>query len=662
MKSLQTLLAGLLKRRGLTASLLLWLAIGGAYFYPLFLFPIHNPNERVRIYMTVAMADHDTFAIGYRKKKERGRGFTDSGSAYDRWGYVNDKALVCDNPEEKPPNCEGTLYSAKAPGSSFLGYPVYLAAKATHRLFGDDAELSMEAIILWLRLVVVVIPTVFMLIAYRRFAAAGGYDPVLTDLTTAGVAIGSMVYTYAHMFAGHQICTYFLFFAFLAAWKARGSSSTVWPVLSGLFSGMAVFSEYPMALVSLALFGYLMRNRFTLKTFFFFCLGGVIPGALTAWFHDAAFGSPFTTAYTTLENTQFVKDIAPGVMGMRAPCLENLWGAFISPFEGLFYFAPWMALCLVAIPVFYAARFRKAAWPERADFAASTASVMLMTLFIASHSLWRGGWTLGPRYIVPFVPFAALTILHASSAFCRRAPTVTRATIAGLVLLSIIVTGSCSLVSQGFHTIFYNPLAAVTLPLLRDGFVTWSLGHLVGLRDHWPLVPLVVMIVPGLAFLLWRSSGHTSWPWQRRLFVLSLVLLVTAGGFKGLLIPAKKTSLRSHKALTWTRHNFYPYDHRNSYLRQTELTRTAAQLFPQQDSLQLLRMNRLLTEGYCKGTISADARRRQAEKARFEHSALLSALTAIQPFPTGVPFPLTLRPDFRLSRHALKRLKDHDKK
>lgn len=308
------------------------------------------------------------------------------------------------------------------------------------------------------------------------------------------------------------------------------------------------------------------------------------------------------------------------------------------------------------MPLFYVGRFAKAAWPERADFAASTASVLLMTLFIASHSLWRGGWTLGPRYIVPFVPFAALTILHVASAFSRRAPTPTRAPVAGLVLLSVIVTGSCSLVSQGFHTIFFNPLAEVTLPLLRDGFVTWSLGHLVGLRDHWPLVPLLIMVGPGLALLMWRSSGTSSSPWQRQLLTLSLLLLLTAGAFKALLLPAHEPSLRAHKALTWTKHNFYPYDHRNSYLQQSKLTQTAADLFPHQDSLQLLHMNQLLEEGYCKQTISTQSRRQRAEKARLKHNALISALTTIQPIPTGVPLPLTLRPDFRMSTSVLKSL------
>jgi len=404
-----------------------------------------------------------------------------------------------------------------------------------------------------------------------------------------------------------------------------------------------------MVLVSFALFAYLMRNRFNFKTLGYYALGGVLPGLLTAWFHTAAFGSPLTTAYTTLENPQFVKDIAPGVMGLRAPSLENMWGAFVSPFEGLFYFAPWMALTVFAIPFFYFVQFKRAPSADRTDFTASTVSVGVLTLFIACHSLWRGGWTLGPRYIVPFVPFAALLILHAASALSRRAQTPARAITAVLVVLSVVVTGACSLVSQGFHTIFFNPLAEVALPLLRDGFVTWSLGHALGLKDHWPLVPLLILVLPGLIYLLWRASGPRAQPWPRRLFIFCLMLLLIAGAFRALLIPQGKQTLRSHKALTWTRKNFYPYGHQNTWLKRAQLPSKAARTFPKQESIQLLRMNELVRQGRCEDSIPAQGRRQRAEKARLKHLHFTSALTAIQPIPTGVPVPLLLRPDFRPS-------------
>ncbi|MBM4355122.1 MAG: hypothetical protein FJ109_15280 [Deltaproteobacteria bacterium] len=486
-------------RPSLLASALLWTFLLAAYLYPQFLFPIHNPNERARSYMTAAMFDHGTFAIGYRKPAKQGRGFVDEGSVYDRWGYVNDKALVCDDPALVPPDCAGTLYSAKAPGTSFLGYPVYAVLKLVADALGR--EVSQETILLVLRLFTVVLPTLLLLSLFRRFALRAGFDPVLSDLATAGLGVGSMVYTYSHMFAGHQVTAYLLFFALLTAWRSRTDDRPRWPAATGFFLATAVSAEYPMALVAVVLVAYQWFCRPRPKTILWAFLGGLLPVLLTAWFHVAAFGRPWRTAYATLENPGFVRDIAPGVMGLREPRLENLFGAFVAPYEGLFFFAPWMVLCIPAI-IDYVVRRRRVEPPQmRALFFTGATALLALTVFISCHSLWRGGWTLGPRYIVPFAPFAALLILHWASLWSRGAPLVSRMVVAALVLVSVLVTGASSLVSQGFHTAFFNPVTEAVLPLLREGFVTFNLGHLAGLEGGWTALPLLVLSVPGLLFL-----------------------------------------------------------------------------------------------------------------------------------------------------------------
>src|SRR4051794_30863954 len=78
----------------------------------LWVFPYHsrvnNPNENVRVFMTVALVDDHTFAINRIEGD---------------WGYTNDKAVR-----------SGKLYSSKAPGTSYLGVPAYwLLTKITGR-------------------------------------------------------------------------------------------------------------------------------------------------------------------------------------------------------------------------------------------------------------------------------------------------------------------------------------------------------------------------------------------------------------------------------------------------------------------------------------------------------------------------------------------------
>lgn len=645
--------------RGRIGTALLWLAIGAAYLYPQFLFNIHNPNERVRIYMTAAMVEEGSFVIGTRTPRERGRGFADKGVVYERWGYVNDKALVCDDPEMKPPNCAGALYSAKAPGSSFLGYPVYAALYGISKTTTGNAP-SMETIILVLRLFTVILPTLFMLIAFRRFAASNAYDPVLSDLVTIAIALGSMVYTYSHMFAGHQISAYFLFFGFLAAHRIGQSDRLLWPALSGLCAGMAVFVEYPMALVSILLLAYALYNRFTLKNFLAFCGGGALPAILMGWFHWSAFGGPHKTAYATLENPQFVKDIAPGFMGLRQPKMENLFGAFVSPFEGLFFFAPWMVLMALAPIGYYIRHFRRDSRDFRALFTVSLAAVAALAAFISCHSLWRGGWTLGPRYIVPIVPFAAIVVLHAAdrlaNGFCRL---TTRLVVAALVLLSVMVTGACSLVSQGFHTDFYNPLVEAAIPLLQKGFITVNLGHLFGLEGLASIAPLIFLGVPGIAYLLWRATAPSKNKARiaTRAFLVTFVILVVLGGFKGLTMPEEPMTLRKWKALTWAQDNFYPYESiTNGTLRRRSHLKFAARTFPGQSSIQALQMSALALDGSCKQSVHTAGKYSRASRLQPGYSAFAHALTIAQPFPTALPMPLLLRPDFDIPVHVWRKL------
>ncbi|MFL5361941.1 MAG: hypothetical protein ACJ78U_13325, partial [Myxococcales bacterium] len=82
----------------------------------------------VRVYMARAIVEHGTYAIGERVAVPGGR-LRDTGPVYDEWGYVNDKALVCDEPGRSPPACAGKLYAAKAPGPSLLAVPVLLGLR-----------------------------------------------------------------------------------------------------------------------------------------------------------------------------------------------------------------------------------------------------------------------------------------------------------------------------------------------------------------------------------------------------------------------------------------------------------------------------------------------------------------------------------------------------
>src|SRR3954469_11705666 len=90
-------------RRGEGRLLLLLLVAYGWLF--VFFQRINNPNELVRVYAARALAEEHTWTIG-RREAAFGR-FFDDGPVYRDWGYVNDKALTCDDPALRPPACAG---------------------------------------------------------------------------------------------------------------------------------------------------------------------------------------------------------------------------------------------------------------------------------------------------------------------------------------------------------------------------------------------------------------------------------------------------------------------------------------------------------------------------------------------------------------------------
>jgi len=609
--------------------------------------------------MTAAMVEHDTFAIGHRTMDRNGRSFRDHGSVTDRWGYVNDKALACVDPERRPPNCDGELYSAKAPGTSFLGFPfyafLYAAALATGR------EIPTEEAILYLRFFVVIIPTLLMLLALRRYARENGVHPLLGDLVVIGVALGSMVLTYSHMFAGHQVSAVLLFFCYYAAWRSRDDGKALWPLLSGLAGGLAVCTEYPMALVVLPLFAYQAWVRPRFSSWLLFGLGA-LPGALlAAWYHWAAFGSPFTTPYSMLENPQFVKDIAPGVMGLRAPKLQNLWDSFLSPYEGLFYFAPWHVLAVLGP----AAWFLRA--PARTDaervgrrsssMAASLAAMAALTLFIACHSLWRGGWTLGPRYIVPFVPFAALALLHALVGLRPRAVRPVAVILVVLVSVSIVVTGACSLVSQGFHTTFFNPFAEAALPLLASGYVNSNVGHFLGFSGLATAVPLLIPVAALLLWGTWRAATQTPSPAQdhshasetrlaHAAFIFSFSICAASILTYSLTLPApKKIPNGLPKAYAFTRDNFFVFGASCDEADRLRLHKEAASSFHEHLGIQALRISDSASAGDCKDALRQLRQFSTAEKQSFASRTVVGNIPLVaSPIPVSIPIPVTALP------------------
>jgi hypothetical protein len=164
---------------------------------------------------------------------------------------------------------------------------------------------------------------------------------------------------------------------------------------------------------------------------------------------------------------------------------------------------------------------------------AVAASVFVSFLAMnASFNGWHGGYCFGPRYLVPTLPFLALPLAPAFERWPRLAWGLATAS-AAIMLLATAVTPMVPQDVERPVVDFLLPLAAGGTvdapPLCFEGPVSanpvgiegaaarpeWSsfnLGELLRARSRLSLLPLLLALGAGVAFLLHRTRTAPSPP------------------------------------------------------------------------------------------------------------------------------------------------------
>lgn len=456
---------------------------------------LNNPNEMVRVYMTKAAVDDKTYAIDH---------------VIRQWGGVDDKAVR-----------DGVLYASKAPLQSLIGIPIYALAEPAFHALGlrfDKQRITFVLRVFGSALFGIAFAWMFLAWASSRAAELGASRAAGLGVGL-GIVLGTMLYPYALTYTGHLLAAAasgccFLGVALLARCRPRSRRWIKRAMLLGFFGAAAPFAEYPSALaVAPILFAALFitptwRDRFELAAWMF--VGGFVPLALGLHAHAAMWGSPWRTGYSFLENASYVTVHKAGFFGVRGPKLDAFVGALFSPATGLFFFSPILLVGLAALvrrTAFAAAPSssssssssspRPGGAPSlagaplpRALAVATLVGFVLEVLFISGHTGWRGGWTLGPRYIIPLAPLLGFWVVEALVV-----PKL-RGAVLAIAAISIATTGFAAAIYPHLSDVFTNPLKTFLIPSYAQGFGSYGLGHALGLVG-WPanlvhLVPLVV--------------------------------------------------------------------------------------------------------------------------------------------------------------------------
>ncbi len=422
----------------------------------------------------------------------------------------------------------GHTYSDKAPGMALLGVPTYAAferlmpssvlnrlansASANGALSGtldkggrglvSDSAYSFVAIAA-VSFVIGAVPAAALGVLLCLVLVELGCSRLVAVGATLLYGLGTSAFPYANTLVGHQTSAFLLFAAFAVAFALRRRRlSERWLLLVGFLVGYAAINEYQTALIGaiIVLYAILTRGHTVREWFpvvFRLALGAAPALVLLVVYDFAAFRSPFPVGY--LHSTLWSNVHSIGLVSLTYPHPAALWGITFDSYRGLFFLSPYL---LLAVPG-YVALWR--ARQHRSEFWVVLLAPLAFLAFNSSSAMWDGGFAVGPRYLVPSLPFLAVAAGLGIDAL-RRAP-APRVLIALAAVWSLFAVWTETIAGQAFPDYTANPLFALSLPRLLSGDIARNLGMAVGLSGWRSLLPLAILLVGALLLAIIPTFG-----------------------------------------------------------------------------------------------------------------------------------------------------------
>ncbi len=268
---------------------------------------------------------------------------------------------------------------------------------------------------------------------------------------------------------------------------------------------------------------YLLLLSWKGRVAFLFLFGLAVPVGIALFYHNRCFGGPFNFPYYYETYHEFAVAHSQGIAGVTAPRFDLLLKLLVSPFRGLFYYSP----ILLLAPLGIAAMLKDREW--RKEGAAILLASVGYLLFNSAFSDWEGGWSMGPRHLVPLIPFLMTAIMYLAAKASVAGRRIFALAAAPLGTISIVFMGLGVSVFPYFPKEFSNPLYDLSLRFLLRGRFAPNAGEFFGLFGPKSLLPLAaimgVLIVVYLVDLGWMLSRK---PLARALFCLAGLLVSAA--------------------------------------------------------------------------------------------------------------------------------------
>ncbi|MGH2867568.1 MAG: hypothetical protein ACRDNK_08375 [Solirubrobacteraceae bacterium] len=400
----------------------------------------------------------------------------------------------------------GHIYSNKAPGLALAAAPVYLlvqksglaalarraagnvaAGAGVRATSGAAAQIRRDRGIIWtLTLWAAVLPAAVLLLLLR--AVAERTQPGYGALAAVAVGAGTLLMPFASLLYSHVLAATFGFAGFAVLFLGRpGSARRL--LAAGALCGLAITTEYPLALVAGLVGLYVIVRDRSLRSVVLYAAGvfiGLVPLGLYDLF---AFGSVTHLSYVgALPTTSAAASPhQSGFFGVGIPQARRALEVLLAP-KGLLVLTPFVAAAVAGVALIRRGPFR---W----EIVLAGAAAITFLVYNAGYFGPLGGDTPGPRFLIAALPF---TVLGGASAL-RRWPGPALALLAASVGTMVLATITKPQLPSSDLSVWTS--------LAGTGHLQYTLLSAAGLGHGWGgIIPVLALVAVALTLAIRRAG------------------------------------------------------------------------------------------------------------------------------------------------------------
>ena len=386
----------------------------------------------------------------------------------------------------------GHYYSDKAPGLSFLAVPVYFVFKiasatppaqwlmdrvAQSGAFADTLreggtgllphKVYFASALYFVTFFTVSVPSALLGVLLYRMLGSWISSERTRFLVSLVYGLATPAFAYGGMLFTHQLVAFLLFAAFYLVFRWHGKVMGAGrAILVGLLLGWAIITEYPAALIAAAIALYALWSQRSVRMALWSTAGALVPGGLLMAYDWAIFGSILPKGYLYSVNYQHLHGV--GLVSITYPQPDALWGITFGTFRGLFFLSPILLLSLAGMVFWLRRRVCVAEWTVGAW------AILSFLLFNGSSIMWEGGFAVGPRYLLPMLPFMVMGLGVAWERLT--AHWGGRLVVGALTAWSFFAVWVETISGQSFPDWTANPLFNYSLPKFVAGDIARNVG------------------------------------------------------------------------------------------------------------------------------------------------------------------------------------------